>query len=135
MSRARSLPVLIAVLAFAGAAAASVPANDSFSGSKGHVSIKHGAGDAVKMRFTGSLRGTVTGTMLKQTSLPDTGARFAIAGAGRVKPLGHVSVSGTAHGTGFIARGYESLNLTLSNAKHHVTVTAQSGLVPGFTSP
>jgi hypothetical protein len=66
---------------------------------------------------------------------PDAGAGFAVSGSGTIRPLGRVHVSGSAHGTGLIASGHETLRLTLRARSGEVVVSAQSGLVPGFTSP
>jgi hypothetical protein len=61
--------------------------------------------------------------------------RFTLTAAGTVSPLGRTSLTGTVHGTGFIARGHETMTVTLATARGSVTVTASSGTVPGFTSP
>ena len=79
--------------------------------------------------------GTLRGTMIPRASRPDAGEQFALRLKGNVRPLGHVTARGTAHGTGFITYGYESLHLTLTDASASVTIDAQSGRVPGFTSP
>jgi hypothetical protein len=89
-------------------------------------------GGADCVRLTGALQGTIARRL---GGIPDVGQRFAIAASGSVSPLGRVSVSGTANGTGNIAFGHESLTLRLSTAKGAVTLTAVSGRVPGFTSP
>jgi hypothetical protein len=81
------------------------------------------------------IAGTLTGTMIRLASNPDTGEQFALTLHGHVRPLGNITARGTAHGTGFIAYGYESLHLTLANASARVTIDAQSGRVRGFTSP
>jgi len=68
--------------------------------------------------------------------IPDAGVKLRLTATGAVKPLGRVSVTGTVHGTGFIARGHEFLQLTLTSLhKGVVTVDAHSGLVAGFTTP
>jgi hypothetical protein len=67
--------------------------------------------------------------------VPDTGTSFTIMASGKLKPLGPVSATGTAQGTGFIARGYASMQLTLTAGNGTVTYQAQAGPVGGFTSP
>jgi hypothetical protein len=82
------------------------------------------------------LTGTVHGTIARRLGgIPDVGQSFTIAASGTISPLGRVSISGTAHGTGNIMYGHESMTLKLSDAKGSVTVSAASGRVPGFTSP
>jgi hypothetical protein len=55
--------------------------------------------------------------------------------AGYLRPLGYVTVTGTAHGTGFISRGHETMLLTVSGGGTSVAVDASSAEVPAFTSP
>jgi hypothetical protein len=159
------LAVAVAAAAAAVSASASgvpVPPKDSFHGTitgatgslrndAGRVAIKvltgtsTGSTESVRLKLSGrrcsstahclQLTGTVSGTMTRQSSIPDVGAAFSLSASGKVAPLGHVSVSGQVHGTGFIAHGHESMTLRLSGAGGTVKVTAQSGLVPGFTSP
>ncbi len=82
------------------------------------------------------LAGRLTGTLTAVASqIPDTGAGFTVEASGPITPLGHLSARGTAHGTGFIAQGHESLRLALVYSAGTVTITAQSRLVPGFTAP
>ena len=66
---------------------------------------------------------------------PDTGSRYTITARGRLNGLGITSVTGSVAGTGFVARGYETMQLTLRTARGTVTITARSGQVGGFTSP
>jgi hypothetical protein len=157
-----SLP-FAAVLVTAAAAAAAVPPGDSFNGTitgargayngdNGTVSVAVSVpppGPRVRsaiftlagarcrsvarcIRLSGKVHGTMT---VVAGANPDAGKQFAIAASGTVGPLGHVEVSGSAHGTGFIAQGRESLTVTLHGSSGSVTVTAQSRLVRGFTSP
>jgi hypothetical protein len=86
-------------------------------------------------RHCSRVAGTLRGTMVSRPSRPDIGEQFALSLKGNVRPLGHVTARGTAHGTGFITYGYESLDLTLADASASVTIDAQSARVPGFTSP
>jgi hypothetical protein len=83
-----------------------------------------------------SLAGRVTGTARAQPRRPaDVGTQLALTGTGRVTPLGMVSVTGTAAGPGFIARGRPALTLSLRTSAGRLTITAQGPLVPGFTPP
>jgi hypothetical protein len=84
------------------------------------------------IRVSGKLSGTIT---VAGPWNPDVGKRFTIVAAGSVTGLGHVRVSGSALGTGFIAQGRESLTLMLHGPAGSVTVSAQSAVVGGFTSP
>jgi hypothetical protein len=90
------------------------------------------AGNGSCTNLTGSLSGT-----LKRSGrqLADAGEHFTLTGAGRVSPLGHATGRGTVQGTGFIARGHEIMELTLTTAHGSVTVQAMSGRVKGFQSP
>ncbi len=82
------------------------------------------------------LSGTLTGRLtVNFPRIPDVGQSFTIHASGRLKPLGHVSAQGLVNGTGFIARGRETLHLRLHTRRGTISVRAQSGLVPGFTSP
>jgi hypothetical protein len=83
------------------------------------------------------LRGTLNGSITQVQSIPDTGSAFTITAHGTVRPLGHVTVSGTAHGMGNARFGHETVRLTLTRGDGGgaVTVTGTSGRVPGFSSP
>lgn len=81
------------------------------------------------------LTGTLSGTIQRQSAQPDRGQAFAISVRGDVAPLGTVSATGGCDGTGFVRQGRESVRLTLVSRNGRVAVTAESGLVPGFTSP
>ncbi|MEA2146562.1 MAG: hypothetical protein QOG59_2149, partial [Solirubrobacteraceae bacterium] len=82
-----------------------------------------------------NLQGKLTGTITERPAAPDVGRRFSIVAGGHIAPLGAVRASGSASGTGMIARGRVTLRLTLKAAHGSVVVTANSGLVPSFTSP
>ncbi len=126
-------------------------ATGKFSGDRGAVTIvlAPGAGQAAR-HLSVTIKGTVcarkvacvplagklTGTLAPgPRTNPDVGRRFTIAATGTVKPLGHVSATGTVQGTGFINNGHESLTLKLTRPGGTVTIAATSGPVPGFTSP
>jgi hypothetical protein len=81
------------------------------------------------------LAGVLKGTLTRSRTMPDVGASFTIAASGLILPLGHVSATGSVHGTGFIDYGHEPLHLTLSMSSGSVALDAESGEVPGFTSP
>jgi hypothetical protein len=81
------------------------------------------------------LTGTLKGTIKQLPAQPDRGQAFVIRASGAVAPLGRVSASGRGQGTGFVSRGRESLRLTLVGRGEKVSIAAESGFVPGFTSP
>ncbi len=82
------------------------------------------------------LHGRLDGTLSAAGArVPDVGHGFNLAGAGRVSPLGQVTLRGGVSGTGFIARGHEEMRITLSSRSGSVTVQAISGPVKGFSSP
>jgi hypothetical protein len=82
------------------------------------------------------LHGALTGTIRRLPNrIADVGQSFEIKASGTVNPFGMTTGRGTAHGTGFIFRGQESLTLTLVSSAGKVTLTAYSRTVPGFTSP
>ncbi len=82
--------------------------------------------------LTGSLRGTIAAV---PSHMPDVGRQFRVDGHGRLSPLGRVTVTGTVAGTGFIASGRESLELTVHTAHGTLGLDGHSARVPGFTSP
>jgi hypothetical protein len=144
-----------------GATSARAAAKDSFkgrilagasryAGARGKVTIYlhlHGAGPTrsgtitIRGRCAGAphcldLHGKLIGSLTPTAGgLPDVGHAYALRAKGKVSPLGTVTMSGTAHGTGFIARGREEIRLSLTGEHGSVTLTGESGPVPGFTSP
>ena len=83
-----------------------------------------------------ALDGAVSGRLTPAgPRLPDVGHGFKLSGAGRVTPLGHVTLRGAVSGTGFIAHGHERLTIMLSSSSGSVTVQAVRGPVKGFSSP
>jgi hypothetical protein len=78
------------------------------------------------------LRGTIT-PHAKQ--IADAGDGYSLRLVGSLKGLGATVATGAVHGTGFIARGRETLTLTLRLGRGTITVEAVSGIVPGFTHP
>jgi hypothetical protein len=79
----------------------------------------------------GSLRGQLTPVR----ALPDIGRRYRLTAAGSLHPIGAVTATGTAAGTGNIMSGFESLQLALSGRHGSARLTARSARVPSFTSP
>ena len=84
------------------------------------------------LRMSGVLEGYMTPGR-RQT--PDTGSNYSIVAAGRLHNLGSTRTTGTATGTGFIARGRETMQLTLRTSRGSVMLNALSGEVSGFSSP
>lgn len=82
-----------------------------------------------------SLTGTLKGALVRMAGLPDRGRTFALSASGTLKPLARATATGTVTGTGNIRFGHESLVLTLSTREGQLFLAAQSGQVPGFTSP
>jgi hypothetical protein len=148
----------------AAAPTATTPARDAFSGTirgatgryAGHhvqasldIRLRPSAGQSSKLTVTVypgrcraghvclDVRGTLTGTFVPAgpAGPPDVGRQFSLHATGRIAPLGKVSVRGTVHGTGFILRGRETMNLTAITRRGKLTIDALSGPVPGFTSP
>jgi hypothetical protein len=157
--------VLGAFLAGSGALAspAGVPPQDAFKGritggtgawadANGRVSISilaepsttstravtlavHGKTCGTKARCL-QLRGRLHGTLSPGPQQnPDAGRAFELNAHGKLTPLRRVHATGTVHGTGFIAQGRETMELTVRNRRGSVTIGASSGLVPGFTGP
>ena len=138
------------------------PARDSFQGSirsatgtysgdtgRAHIYLHPtGAGPrrSVTVTFAGlpcrganhcvELSGTLTGTIAAGPGhIPDVGHAYVLSGAGSIHPLGRARGRGAVQGTGFIARGEESLSITVTGASGSVTLDATSPPVHGFTSP
>src|SRR5436305_4013559 len=81
------------------------------------------------------LAGTLKGDLAKRSGgNPDTGRGFSLAGHGRVAPLGKTTANGRGQGSGFIARGHETLSVVLTGPSGSVTIHALSKAVRGFTS-
>jgi hypothetical protein len=153
----------MAVAFASGAAPAQVPAKDSFSGrisgatgsyrgDRGTVAIELSVpsnsnktrpvtatlrgkpcGRARNcLRLSGKLHGTLTAMPAR---VADVGAQLSLKAAGPVPPLGRTAMKGTVRGTGFITRGHETIQLTVTAPGGTLTVDASSPTVPGFTSP
>jgi hypothetical protein len=145
-----------------GVASAAAPAKDSFvasvtaasgkfAGDHGGITIVLAPGPGgLSRRLTVTLRGgscgaskhciavsgKLTGSLTRgPAAVPDVGSSLRIRASGTIKSVGKVSATGTVHGTGFIARGQETLKLKLTAPGGTITIGADSGLVPGGTSP
>jgi hypothetical protein len=81
------------------------------------------------------LAGRLIGQMTPQRSLTDVGHSYVLSASGKMSPLGHVTASGAAAGTGFIRSGHTRLTLTLHSSRGAVTLNGQSPEVPAFTQP
>lgn len=82
------------------------------------------------------LDGVLSGRMMRRPGgIPDTGQSDSITASGRLTTLGRVTATGVSQGTGFIARGHELLELTLTSRSGRVTLRAMSGSVGTFSSP
>jgi hypothetical protein len=126
-------------------------ATGKFSGDRGEVTILLKTGHAVagrrqlmvvldgrrcrRARRCVRLVGTLTGSLIAQPHIPDTGSPFVIAANGWIPTLGNVTATGSVRGTGFIRYAYEPLHLTLTAPRGRIVLDAKSGKVPGFTSP
>ncbi len=138
-----------------------VPARDRFIGSLSEgTGALAGAGDVVETRLqapgtTGTRRltlwilstrcrrgracthlsGSLRGQLTTERSLPDVGRRYAITADGSLNPIGAVTATGTAGGTGNINFGFEAFELTLTGKRGSTRLSARSSHVPAFTSP
>jgi hypothetical protein len=81
------------------------------------------------------LSGSLRGQLRQVRTLPDIGRRYAVEATGSLGPIGVVTASGTAAGTGNINSGFESLQLTLAGKRGSARLSARSSRVPPFTSP
>lgn len=82
------------------------------------------------------LRGTVAGTFAGPTPgrpgpATDAGLTVSLAGEGRVRDLGRVTVRGELTGTGFILRGQPRGTIVLENARGSVTLALDGPTQPG----
>ena len=82
------------------------------------------------------VQGSAHGTSTTVVGNPDVGTTLKLQGKGQIPNLGPVKISGSLHGTGFIAssQGIEG-DLKLSNGKGTVTLHLQGPPVKGFTAP
>lgn len=100
----------------------------------GGMSRVEAAGRRPRSARVNGLRGTVQSSYTTQAPFPDSGTTLALAGFGRVQPLGVVQVTGEIHTVGFVRRGRATGTLTLSNNRGTVTLDLegpeQGGLAP-----
>ncbi len=81
------------------------------------------------------IQGTASGSIEHPRSNPDTGPAVVLLGRARLKGLGPELVTGKLAGTGFIARGNLGGEITLSNARGHVTLRLEGPSAAGNTPP
>lgn len=126
-------------------------ATGEFTGDRGSVTILLRTGHSVAARSQLTLvldgrrcakgthciqlAGVLTGMLVAKPTGPDRGQVFTIAADGMIRPVGLVLATGGVRGTGLISYGHEPLHLTLSAPAGRVAIDAESGKVPGFTSP
>ena len=78
------------------------------------------------------LDGTLTGWIKPSRVGPaDAGLRFAVDGSGKLGGLDTFTVTGSLQGTGFIAKGHATGELTLTNALGTIKVKLQGPEQPG----
>jgi hypothetical protein len=128
-----------------------ISGDGAYAGDSGRVELSlhpHGAGRSRLVRIvlrglpcqgasrclalSGVLRGVITEPTRQN---PDVGQDFSIIANGRITGVGRVTSDGNGHGTGFIRRAREILQITLINRSGRITVRARSHLVRGFSSP
>jgi hypothetical protein len=78
------------------------------------------------------LSGMLTGTYTPAPGIPDAGLQFNIHGSGKLSVLGHVTVTGTLHTTGFTRAGHAGGTLVLTTASGSLTLQLEGALQPGF---
>jgi hypothetical protein len=78
------------------------------------------------------LSGMLTGTYTPAPGNPDAGLQFKIHGSGNMSVLGHVSVTGTLHATGFTLEGHAGGTLVLTTHSGSLTLQLEGTLQHGF---
>ena len=81
------------------------------------------------------LQGSAHGSPSTVVGNPDVGTTVKLQGTGLIQGPGSVKVSGSLHGTGFIADSHVDGSIKLSNGKGSVTLQIQSPASGGFTAP
>jgi hypothetical protein len=113
-------------------------ATGRYAGDHGHVVIQDGpmashrsgrlliSGRAChRARHCVALSGMPPGSLtLRGHTIPDAGFTYTVRAAGRVRPLGDVSISGLLQIPGFFACRHQTITLTLAAAHGTVTVAA-----------
>jgi hypothetical protein len=115
-------------------------ATGRYAGAHGHVAIRDAALVAQRSgplsiigrachgaRHCLALSGRPSGSLtLKGHPIPDAGYTFTVRGAGRVAPLGQVTISGLLQVPGFVACGRQTMTLTLTGPRGQVKITAET---------
>jgi hypothetical protein len=78
------------------------------------------------------LDGTVRGTLKPAVGIPDLGPAFSVQGKGKLGGLDEFTVTGFLHGTGFVAKGQATGELTLTNAHGTIKLKLEGPQQPGF---
>jgi hypothetical protein len=103
-------------------------------GRSAHISLVFRAGHCARSSCL-ELSGRLAGTATAKAQPADAGRAADLSVEGNLTGLGHVSVTGTLHGTGFTQRGQETLDLQLRAGRGTLKVHAHSDDVPGFSFP
>jgi hypothetical protein len=107
---------------------------------RGNVDLDQSAGakhfrltfeTAGQMHDTNALAGKGHGLYRIKDLSPDAGTTYHLAGHANVGLLGHVTVDGTLHSTGFIQNGRATGRLTLSNGQGSVVLQLTGPKQPG----
>lgn len=96
------------------------------------LTVTPGACHSGCLRLSGTLSGTISPVAGHH---PDTGSGYTLKLSGKLSPLGRSHAGGSVAGTGFTARGHETLRLTIAGGQGTLTLQGRSPQVPGFTSP
>jgi hypothetical protein len=76
-----------------------------------------------------ALSGTPAGSLIAHAHpIPDAGFTYSVRAAGRVRPLGRVSITGVLQVPGFVACGRQTMTLTLTGARGTVKLAAETRL-------
>jgi hypothetical protein len=81
------------------------------------------------------LQGTAHGTPSTVVGNPDVGTTLKLNGTSNLTVQGPMKLTGSLHGTGFIASGRVEGTITLSNGKGSFTLQLHSPAVGGFMAP
>ncbi|MGH9029567.1 MAG: hypothetical protein ACRDV4_08140, partial [Acidimicrobiales bacterium] len=78
------------------------------------------------------LSGTVHGRAIALPTNADVGAAYSLRASGRLN-IGRTTITGSVHGTGFIAEGHCTGSLDLRTATGILQIALRSNAVRGFT--
>lgn len=81
------------------------------------------------------LQGATHGTPSSVVGNPDVGTTVNFRGTGTLTGFGPAKLTGSLHGTGFIASSHVEGTITLAGSKGNVTLKVQSPSAGGFTAP